>query len=103
MSSASCLIRADIFCSFSQARDELGVEFLVGFESEFILLAGESPFEPVSTHEFSSSQALRAGAVATIVMDEIARQVQASDIELQMYHGEASPGQVCFLSSQISA
>ncbi|KAF8174095.1 hypothetical protein BJ912DRAFT_1077780 [Pholiota molesta] len=76
-----------------QARDELGVEFLVGFESEFILLAGESPYEPVSTHEFSSSQALRAGAVATIVMDEIARQVQASDIELQMYHGEASPGQ----------
>ncbi|KAF8190459.1 hypothetical protein BJ912DRAFT_323034 [Pholiota molesta] len=76
-----------------QARDELGVEFLVGFESEFILLAGESPYEPVSTHEFSSSQALRAGAVATIVMDEIARNVQASDIELQMYHGEASPGQ----------
>ncbi|KAF9480603.1 glutamine synthetase/guanido kinase [Pholiota conissans] len=77
-----------------QAKKELGVEFLVGFENEFILLQNDlEGIEPVGTYAFSSSSSLRTGALETRVMDKIARAVQASGIELQMYHGEGAPGQ----------
>ena len=79
---------------FSGIKAEAGAEFLVGFESEFTLLKSDEPAVAVGTYQFSSSASLRTGAVATIVMDKIARAILLSGIELQMYHGEAGPGQV---------
>jgi glutamine synthetase len=76
-----------------RAEQESQTKFLVGFESEFILLKSSRPIEAVGTHAFSTSESLRSGDVATKVMNEIAKAVQLSGIELQLYHGEAAPGQ----------
>lgn len=78
----------------SDIKAESGAEFLVGFESEFTLLKSDDPAVAVGTYQFSSSASLRTGALATSVMDKIARAILLSGIELQMYHGEAGPGQV---------
>ena len=74
-----------------------GVEFLVGFETEFILLKSTSPIQAVNTHSWSSSKKLPSGSVETKVLDEIANALQKSGITLQMYHAEAAPGQVSSL------
>jgi glutamine synthetase len=75
------------------AREAAGVEFLVGFETEFILLKSTSPIDAVNYHGWSNSPALPSGSVEAKVLHEIAEAVQASGIELQMYHAEAAPGQ----------
>jgi glutamine synthetase len=46
--------------------------FLVGVESEFILLKNTNPIEPVNAHGYSNSQALASGAKETKVMEDIA-------------------------------
>jgi len=71
-----------------------GVQFLVGFESEFVLLKSTNPVEPASIHHFSGTNSLLADSVTTKTLEEIADGIQAAGIELQMYHGEAAPGQV---------
>ena len=69
----------------------------MGFETEFILLKSTSPIDAVNYHGWSNSPALPSGSVEAKVLHEIAEAVQASGIELQMYHAEAAPGQVCLL------
>lgn len=72
------------------------VEFLVGFETEFILLKSTDPITAVhGNHAYSNSLALPTGSVAERVLEEIADALQASGVELLMYHPEASFGQVC--------
>lgn len=70
--------------------------FLAGFESEFILLSAISP-KPVEVNNaaWSCSAKHPTGAVETKVMEEIADALLEAGIELQMYHAEAAPGQVC--------
>ena len=68
--------------------------FLVGFESEFILLRSTNPIEAVNTHGYSISSALASGSKETEVMEEIAQGLVDSGVELMMYHSEAAPGQV---------
>jgi glutamine synthetase len=68
--------------------------FLVGFESEFILLKSTNPIEAVNTHGYSISSALASGAKETEVMEEIAQGLVNSGVELMMYHSEVAPGQV---------
>lgn len=70
----------------------------MGFETEFILLKSTSPIDAVNYHGWSNSPALPSGSVEAKVLHEIAEAIQASGIELQMYHAEAAPGQVCLLS-----
>ncbi|KAG2127126.1 hypothetical protein DEU56DRAFT_821304 [Suillus clintonianus] len=67
--------------------------FLVGFETEFILLKSTNPIEAVNPHGWNSAQALRSGTKETEVIEEIARGLINSRIELMMYHSEAAPGQ----------
>ncbi|OAX31356.1 glutamine synthetase/guanido kinase, partial [Rhizopogon vinicolor AM-OR11-026] len=67
--------------------------FLVGFESEFILLKSTNPVEAVNTHGCSISSALASGTKETEVMEEIAQGLVDSGVELMMYHSEAAPGQ----------
>ncbi|KAF9004595.1 hypothetical protein BDQ17DRAFT_1390127 [Cyathus striatus] len=58
------------------------VDFLVGIETEFILLKSTDPLK-LSTIML----------VEATVMEEIADALHLSGIELQMYHAEAAPGQ----------
>jgi len=67
--------------------------FLVGVESEFILLKNTNPIETVNTHGWSNSQALASGTKETEAMEDIAQGLIKSGIELMMYHSEAAPGQ----------
>ncbi|KAG2064132.1 glutamine synthetase/guanido kinase [Suillus decipiens] len=67
--------------------------FLVGFETEFILLKSTNPIEAVNPHGWNSSRALPSGTKETEVIEEIARRIIDSGIELMLYHSEAAPGQ----------
>jgi glutamine synthetase len=73
---------------------ELNVEFLVGVETEFILLKSTDPVVPVTCASWSASRALLSGSVAEKCLEDIADALQNGSIELQMYHAEAAPGQV---------
>ena len=77
----------------SKAKD-VDVEFLLGFESEFILLKSTKPVEAVNYHSWSAINGFPSGTTEALVLREIADSIQASGIELQMYHAEAAPGQV---------
>ena len=70
-----------------------GVEFLVGFETEFILLKNTNPIEPVNRHGWSIAHALASGTTEAQVLEEIADALALAGIELQQYHAEAAPGQ----------
>jgi glutamine synthetase len=76
-----------------EAKTSAGVEFLVGFETEFILLKSTSPIQAVNNHGWSNSPKLPSGSIEAKVLEEIAQALQASGVELQMYHAEAAPGQ----------
>ncbi|KAF8265800.1 glutamine synthetase/guanido kinase [Lactarius quietus] len=71
----------------------LGVEFLVGFETEFILLKSTNPIEAVNDAPWSASCAFPSGSVEAKCLEEIADALQIGEIELLMYHSEAAPGQ----------
>ena len=74
-----------------EAKATSGVDFLVGFETEFILLKKDS--QPVNEHGWSCSSALSSGSVESTVLEEIAAALIQDGVELQMYHAEGAPGQ----------
>lgn len=73
---------------------ELGVEFLVGVETEFILLMSTDPIAAVNDAPWSASRALLSGSVVEKCLEDIADALQLGEIDLLMYHSEAAPGQV---------
>ncbi|EMD31990.1 hypothetical protein CERSUDRAFT_119297 [Gelatoporia subvermispora B] len=77
-----------------EANAKAGLSFLVGFESEFIILSETSP-KPVAVNnaDWSCAAKLFSGSKETAILEEIADALQAGGIELQMYHAEAAPGQ----------
>ena len=85
---------ADSFILHARKAADADIRFLVGFESEVILLKSTNPVTAVNTHDWSHTNGLPAGSVESLVVKEIANGIQESDIELQMYHAEAAPGQV---------
>ncbi|EIW55884.1 FLU1-II [Trametes versicolor FP-101664 SS1] len=77
-----------------EAQEKAGVSFLVGVESEFILMrADTSELDFLNDAGWSCSAKTRTGSVETVVLEEIARDLIAAGVELQMYHAEAAPGQ----------
>ncbi|KAF7313130.1 1,2-dihydroxy-3-keto-5-methylthiopentene dioxygenase [Mycena kentingensis (nom. inval.)] len=74
-------------------KNEYRTEFLVGIESEFVLLESTDPVVPVNIHDWSASVGLLAGSREAMVLEEIADAVTASGIALEMVHAEAAPGQ----------
>ncbi|KAI0087488.1 glutamine synthetase/guanido kinase [Irpex rosettiformis] len=78
-----------------KAQSAAEATYLVGFESEFILLSSTSPnFVAVNTMgDWSTSSKMPSGSVEYTVMEEIADCLEKARIELQMYHAEAAPGQ----------
>ena len=80
---------------FRDSKKLAGISFLVGVESEFILLKESSPNIVAVNHgDWSTSAKLPAGSVEEAVLQEIADTLQTAGIEVQMYHAEAAPGQV---------
>ncbi|KAJ7678496.1 hypothetical protein B0H17DRAFT_1161305 [Mycena rosella] len=79
-----------------------GTEFLVGFETEFILLKSTDPVEPVNIHDFSASAGLLAGSTEATVLQEVADAIKASGIVLEMFHAEAAPGQYEVVTGPLS-
>ncbi|PIL27396.1 hypothetical protein GSI_10544 [Ganoderma sinense ZZ0214-1] len=77
-----------------EAQDRAGVSFLIGVESEFILLKETTP-EPVfgCSGDWSTAVKFRTGSAEAAVLEETARCLVDARIELQMYHAEAAPGQ----------
>lgn len=75
----------------SDAHRDSGIDFLVGFETEFVLLG--TNYSPVNKHGWSCSTALLAGSVESAVLEEIADCLTRDGVELQMYHAEGAPGQ----------
>jgi glutamine synthetase len=76
------------------------VQFLVGIETEFILLKATSPVPVASNiHNWTHSEGLRTGSVESKILREISDTLLETGIEVQMYHAEAAPGQVSILHS----
>ncbi|KAF8656956.1 hypothetical protein AX16_002311 [Volvariella volvacea WC 439] len=75
------------------AAEDHNIQYLVGFESEFILLSSISPIVAVGEEGWSESIAIASGTTKAKVLEEIAEVLQAMGIELLMYHSEGAPGQ----------
>ncbi|KAG8689194.1 hypothetical protein FRC11_003844 [Ceratobasidium sp. 423] len=73
-----------------RAESELGARFLVGFETEFILLDYNN--NPIRGGAWSTSRKLQCGPAADCV-NEIAQSIIDSGIKLEMYHAESARGQ----------
>ena len=66
----------------------------MGFETEVIFLKSTQPLQAANEYGWSESPAICAGTAEAKALEEIAEALQEADIELQMYHAEAAPGQV---------
>ncbi|CAL1708626.1 unnamed protein product [Somion occarium] len=87
----------------NDAKTKSKISFLVGVESEFILLRETSPKVVAVNHgDWSVSSKLPSGAVESVVLQEIAETLQEAGIELQMYHAEAAPGQYEVITGPLS-
>ncbi|KAI0646184.1 FLU1-II [Trametes meyenii] len=77
-----------------EAQEKAGVSFLIGVESEFILMSATAP-EPVFVNhaDWSAAAKTRTGSVESLVLEEIAQCLLDAGVELQMYHAESAPGQ----------
>ncbi|KAH9918703.1 glutamine synthetase/guanido kinase [Epithele typhae] len=71
-----------------------GIRYLVGVESEFILLKQTRP-APVfaAIGDWSCSSKTRTGSAEAAILERIATCLLDAGVELQMYHAEAAPGQ----------
>ena len=77
-----------------EAREKAGLEFLVGFESEFLLLKKTSPPEVVNDAGWGATGGHLTGSPESAVVDEIIDCLELAGIEVHFIHGEAAPGQV---------
>jgi glutamine synthetase len=74
----------------------MDVHYLVGFETEFILLqkTEDMSIMAVNEHPWSASRALLRGSPETTCMEAIVDALEQCGITVEMYHAEAAPGQV---------
>ena len=77
-----------------EAREKAGLSFVVGVESEFVLLRSVSPMTTQGDVDYATARRMPNSGVETKVMLEIAEGLREAGIEVQRYHAEASPGQV---------
>lgn len=75
------------------ARLSLGLDFLVGFETEFILLSSVSPVKAVNEVSYGRASGLRTGSPEYLALEEMLDALQLSGIEVQALHKEGAPGQ----------
>ncbi|KAF9451353.1 glutamine synthetase/guanido kinase [Macrolepiota fuliginosa MF-IS2] len=72
---------------------DAGVKFLVGFESEFILLESTDPVKTANTHQSAASRGILSGSVEARILEEIMDSLVQSGIRVETYHPELAPGQ----------
>ncbi|KAH7911434.1 hypothetical protein BJ138DRAFT_1085578 [Hygrophoropsis aurantiaca] len=75
------------------AQTSARASFLVGVETELILLTSTNPPEPVNTAGWSNSTATPSGSVAARAIQDIASACSRAGVKVLMYHSEAAPGQ----------
>ncbi|KAF7430296.1 hypothetical protein PC9H_006000 [Pleurotus ostreatus] len=75
------------------ARVSLGLDFLVGFETEFILLSSVSPVKAVNEASYGRASGLRTGSPEYLALEEMLDALHLSGIEVQALHKEGAPGQ----------
>jgi glutamine synthetase len=76
---------------FTKEASTAGVDFLVGFESKFILLKSTNPVQAINEHSYGATNAFSSGSFEAKILREIAAGIQASGIEFEVYHAEAGP------------
>ncbi|KIJ23263.1 hypothetical protein M422DRAFT_39703, partial [Sphaerobolus stellatus SS14] len=74
-----------------EAKIKDGLQFLVGFETEFALLNPEH-FTPVNEHGWSFSSAIPGGSKVAEVLDEICENLKTVGIVVEQYHSEIMDG-----------
>jgi glutamine synthetase len=79
------------------ARKEIGINFLVGFESEFLLLKGHNnhkPYQPdaVDNTVYCASAAFQNNSTVSTI-EQILEALQSQNIEVEQVHSESAPGQ----------
>ncbi|KAF8317666.1 glutamine synthetase/guanido kinase [Clavulina sp. PMI_390] len=84
------------------AREVAQIEFLVGFETEFILLSSTDPITAVNPHGYCDTLKTPSGSIEAVVMRNIADNLNEACIPLQMYHAEAAPGQYEVVTGPLS-
>ncbi|PFH47991.1 hypothetical protein AMATHDRAFT_150829 [Amanita thiersii Skay4041] len=92
------LVNTDLFSILAavkqrEAKTEFGIDYLVGFETEFMLLQSTEPLVAAGHHRSSAFRALLTGTVVTTVMQKIADSLRSSGVELMSYHAKQGPGQ----------
>ncbi|KAH9931900.1 FLU1-II [Fomitopsis serialis] len=85
-----------------EAKQEADLTFLVGFESEFILLKATSPPELVNDAGWGCSAGYRTDSVESRVLDEIVDCVEDAGIEVHFIHGETAPAQYELVTGPMS-
>jgi len=84
------------------AKKELGISFLVGFETEFMFLKSKSPIESLDVPSgWSSVRALTSNSMVEMVLQEIGDAIQQAGIEVQMIHSEGGRGQFEIVSGPL--
>jgi glutamine synthetase len=83
-----------------EARQD-GVEFLVGFESEFVLLESVSPVRVGSHHQYSEAKGFLASLRETKALEEMVDALLNSGIKVEACHPEGAAGQVSHFSVSI--
>ncbi len=76
------------------AKRDASVEFLVGFETEFILLKSTRPIGGAHEHLYAACNGLLTGSVESRILREISDSLIGGGVDVSMYHPEAAPGQV---------
>ncbi|EKM82695.1 hypothetical protein AGABI1DRAFT_111276 [Agaricus bisporus var. burnettii JB137-S8] len=79
-----------------------GVEFLIGFESEFNLLTSINPVRAGSHHQYGGARGLLVGLPETKALQEIVDALIDSGIKVEACHPEAGPGQYEIVTGPLS-
>ncbi|KXN82102.1 Protein fluG [Leucoagaricus sp. SymC.cos] len=72
---------------------EDGVEFLVGFESEFCFLESTNPVKHANIHQYSDARGLIPSLRESQCLEEIVNSLIDSGVQVETWHCEAGPGQ----------
>ncbi|EEB94802.1 hypothetical protein MPER_06326, partial [Moniliophthora perniciosa FA553] len=85
-----------------EAQKTCKANFLVGFETEFILLSSTRPVTASNVHQWSGSGGFLAGSKEAVLLEEIGDAMQLSGLSLQLLHSEAAPGQYEVVSGPLT-
>lgn len=80
---------------FRQAKQDLDINFLIGFETEVVFLREVSPPVAIDDTLYSSTASWHANTVGSKIADEVVDALTQQRIKVLQFHSESAPGQVC--------